>query len=421
MSIFKIFSGPSAEKLEKRGDALVAVGKWGQAKLEYEHALIKAEKAPDPAIEIKARLKKNIAATMEALAAEHLENADLLLEGANFDEARELVTIALGITTDPRLKSELEARLGQIEEGRSNQLQMEEPDPFYGLADDDDDMEEAEPGSEEEYFLALLNTLPQEVQEAYLSYGNDFQAGYIALNRGDFQSAVALLTLAMEANAGQESFIPLELATAHLHAGDPDAARSLLEPFLKARPDVLPAYQLLCEIYWEKTEFGPANALLDSVPAELKESLAVILLRGETRTRAGETEAAKAGYLDFFDTYGWNDHVARALAAVHEALGEKEKGRTLYKEMMGRCTGCGARIDPFVKHRYAELTFESGQTGTDLAELYLSLAREAPEQAALYFDRLSRIYGAQGNTMDAERFRSFAARAAKEQAMEGTS
>ena len=145
MSIFKIFSGPSAEKLEQRGDALAAAGKWGLAKLEYEHAAIKAEKAASPTQEAAARLQKKIVDTMEALAREHLENADRLKEGANFDEAAELVTIALGITADPRLKSELEERLEQIEEGRNNQVPMEEPDPFYGLADDDDDFQDADP------------------------------------------------------------------------------------------------------------------------------------------------------------------------------------------------------------------------------------------------------------------------------------
>ena len=229
------------------------------------------------------------------------------------------------------------------------------------------------------------------------------------------------LSLAMESNPEPESFIPLELATALVHGGNPRAACSLLESFLAAHPEALPAYQLLCEIHWEKGDFGSAHALLDAIPAELKESLAVVLLRGETRMRAGEAEAAKTHYLSFFDTYGWNDHVAKALAAVHEAMGEKEQGRALYKEIMGRCTGCGARIDPFVKHRYAELTFESGQTDSNLAELYLSLAREVPEQAAVYFDRLSRIYGAQGNTVEAGRFRSFAHRAAREQAMEASS
>ena len=421
MSIFKFFSGPSSEKLEQKGDALAADSSWGQAKLAYEHSLIKAEKATDPAGEIQARLKKKIAGTMEALALEHLETADQFLEGANFDEAVELISIAMGITADPQLKSQLQARLEQIEEGRSNQAQIDAQDPYDGLADDDDDVEEADPGSEDEYFLALLNTLPQEIQETYASYGNNFQDGYMALNRGDFQTAAKHLSLAMEANPGPESFIPLELATARVHLGDLDEAQHLLEPFFAVHPEVLPACQLLCEIHWEKKAFHLAHALLDSVPAALKASLAVVVLRGETLARAGDLHGAKAHFLDFFQAYGWHDPVARSLAGVHEALSEKEAARALYKEMMDRCAGCGARIDPVVKHRYAELTFESGHTGTDLAERYLALAREVPEQAAIYFDRLSHIYQAQGNTVDAARFRSFADRAAREKTVEGAS
>ena len=41
-----------------------------------------------------------------------------------------------------------------------------------------------------------------------------------------------------------------------------------------------------------------------------------------------------------------------------------------------------------------------------------ALAREIPDNAAGYFDRVSRIYAAQGNPTEAERFLSFARRAA---------
>jgi len=46
--------------------------------------------------------------------------------------------------------------------------------------------------------------------------------------------------------------------------------------------------------------------------------------------------------------------------------------------------------------------------------MYLALARDIPENATHYFDRVSRIYAAQGNSTESERFRSFARRAAAE-------
>jgi len=44
MPFLKIFSGPTSEKMEKKGDAFFEAGLWGKAKLEFERALVKAEK-----------------------------------------------------------------------------------------------------------------------------------------------------------------------------------------------------------------------------------------------------------------------------------------------------------------------------------------------------------------------------------------
>ena len=45
---------------------------------------------------------------------------------------------------------------------------------------------------------------------------------------------------------------------------------------------------------------------------------------------------------------------------------------------------------------------------TDILELYLTLARELPDNAAEYYQKVSRIYAAQGNEAEARRFRAIA-------------
>jgi hypothetical protein len=45
--------------------------------------------------------------------------------------------------------------------------------------------------------------------------------------------------------------------------------------------------------------------------------------------------------------------------------------------------------------------------GAEVLELYLSLAREFPDHASLYFDRISRIYEKQGTAVASQRFRAF--------------
>ena len=249
----------------------------------------------------------------------------------------------------------------------------------------------------DEQFYALCGTLPPEIQDTYLSYGEDFRAGYLALNTGDFEAAATLLARAMATNSTPQSYIPLELATAYLHLERLSEARQLLVPFLEHHPDALPAYQLLCEICWEENDFQQADAVIDAVPKDFADSLAVWLLRGETRYHAGDFETAKALYQGFLDNQGWREEIALSLAKAHEASGGQEKARLIYQEIMGRCTGCRARIDPEIKHKYAELSFAAGIHDTKVLELYLALAQEIPVNASIYYERVAEIYAARGN------------------------
>lgn len=415
MVFLKLFSGPSPEKLEQKGDALFEAGQWGSAKLEYERALHKLEKSPEQDADRKRRLSDKILQTREALARKHQQDARNFIEGGYSEDAREMLALAMEITADPGFRQELETQIHEIEAQQKQKAVDALPDRLPVLEENNDEKEPPSETSDDEYFIALCNTLPDDVGEAYLDYGENFMTGYIALNQGDFQTAAELLARAMEENPHPGSYIPLELATAYLNLGEPTLAKGLLENFLEHHPEALPAYQLLCEIYWDQKDFKSADALVASLPSEFANSLAVMLLKGETLYRSGDFETAREFYRTFLDTYGWNEAVARELAKVYEALDYPTGARALYKEIMGRCSGCRTRIDPGIKHKYAELCFAEGLHGTEILELYLSLAREIPENAAEYFDRISRIYTTLGNETEADRFRAFSERAGSEQ------
>jgi tetratricopeptide (TPR) repeat protein len=413
MSILKIFSGKTAEAHEQKGDELFAADLWGKAKVEYERALDKLEKTETQSDDLKSRLQEKIQHTKASLARSHKHNADDMLEAGFHDDARELYKLALELTENAALKSDLVKKLEQLDFQMSKKVEA-------ALVDDDDDEEQAgerqpiEPsGQGDEYFTALCGTLPAEVQKAYRSYGNNFKKGYLALNQGEFVLAADYLSKAMQENPTTDSYIPLELATAYLNLEKHSKAQQLLETVIENQPRALPAYQLLCEIYWETGAFDRAEALLASVPQELTESVAVYILKGETLFHAGNYGGAKELYQFFFKTYGWNEPAARALAKTHEALNEFANARNLYREIMEQCRSCHARIDPFIKKRYADLCFDSGMLNTDILDLYLSLAQEVPSNAAEYYAKVSRIYAAQGNHTEAARFRALAEKRAQ--------
>ena len=417
MSILKIFSGKTPEAHEQKGDELFADDLWGKAKVEYERALEKLEKtAPQNAI-LKSRLQEKIRRTKASLAYSHKHTADEMLEAGFYHDARELYTLALELTDDAQLKTDLAEKLEKLDFQMSKKAEetLVEYDTDEMHVGDEHRVKQSEPnGQSDEYFTALCGTLPADVQKAYRSYGNNFKKGYLALNQGDFIVAADFLSKAMEENSEPDSYIPLELATAYLNLQKHSEAQQLLEAFVKNRPQVLPAYQLLCEIYWETGAFEKAEALLNSVPEELKESVAVFILKGETLFHAGNPSGAKELYQNFFRTYSWNEPIARALAKTHEALNEFANARNLYRKIMDECRSCHARIDPFIKQRYADLCFDSEMMNTDILDLYLSLAQEIPDKAAEYYEKVSRIYAAQGNHTEAGRFRAIAEKMARQ-------
>ena len=407
MGLFKRFFSQDPEKTEQKGDAFLKASDCGRAKLEFEKALDALEKtSPDDASET--RLRDKLVQAKEALAHEHRQAGEDLMEAGYYDEARGFLQLTLDLTRDPALISAVEKLMQEIARLTAGDIQMKVPQSdLTPLADD----ETYTGDQDDETFMALCSALPEEVQEAYLSYGGSFKTGYLALNRGDFDLAADDLSHALEENPAPDSIIPLELATAYLNLEKLDEARRLLETFLQHHPDALPGYQVLCEVYWGMGAFDQAETLLADCPDDLKNSLAYVLLRGKTLSKAGRHPEAVSLYQDFMETYGWNEPLTMALAGTLETLGDLESARDLYAEIMAQCRSCHARIDPLIKRKFADISFDLGQHSSAIMEMYLSLAQDDPENAPLYFQKISRIYASMGNEEEARRFRVFAQQA----------
>ena len=419
MSLMNFFSGPTPEKLESRGDTLCASGHWGPARQCYERALAKLEKSTRPNPHHCRRLHQKIRQAREDLAREHRRTAMAYLEGGHSKEAREALLLAMDISEDVSFREAVAQQISAMDGPPASvreEPSVELPEPAAAVDGNDpehDDPDHPAP-SPEEYFQALCHTLPEDVARAYRHYGLEFRDGYIALNKGDFATAAGHLEEAMDVHPEPGSYIPLELATAYLNLGCLEKAHSLLEQVRRHHPEALPAYQLLCEIYWDQGESAKAEALLASLPPHLAESRAVMQLKGETLYRTGRHAEARDFCRGILDAYGWHEGTVQQLAKAHEALNELSDARRLYGDLMTRCRSCGSRAPLPITHKYAELSFAEGDRETDLLEIYLDLARQNPAEAALYFERISRIYFDRGDTAEGERFRAFARRARNE-------
>ena len=412
MNFFKFIKSKSFLQHEKKGDQYVANEAWGKAKLEFEAALEKLDGGPQRSPGKAERLQEKINRCREELARQHCHSGDDLSEAGYTEEAREYYLLGLELTNNKKYRSILENRLKNLERIEESAItasvmqSIPEPAEMFrreNVAVDDDT-----------YFEALCHTLPPDIRQRYKNYGEPFRSGYIALNRGDFISAAQKLEQARETHVSDDSFITLELATAYVNLGKNDSARNLLEPFVQQHPDALPAYRMLCEILWENGEYGGADVMLQTVPEDLHETQAFILLHGENLYRQRKYTEAVEWYQMALNKYGWNENITRALAVTLESANQPAAARDLYAQIISRCNSChspaafSSHIDPFTRRRYAELSLAAGDHSTEILELLLSLVRDDPDHASLYYRKVSLIYAERGDKIEALRFKRFA-------------
>lgn len=411
MGLFNIFGGKKPEDHEEKGDEFLRNKAFGDARIEFERALDKIETRFSEKAHLKDRISQKLDSAGESLALVHIENAEAMAKAGDTREAEELFELALGLTgrEDTRRKI-AEAVSGLYGNGNSQQDAAESArEPSKGQSADYEnhdtpENQDFEDRDDTELFAVLLNALPEETAEAYRQYGESFARGYAALNRGDFDIAIDELSAAMEENRDEFTLIPLELATAYLHAEEHGRARELLESFISQNPEEIRAYQLLCELYWEAGEFSKAGALLESAPAVIRSSALIQLLDGETRFQSGDLKGAGEVFRACMDEHGADEIVLRALAKTCEAEGDIEEARGLYAQIMNHCASCQRAVDPLIKRRFADLSLESGDTSPNLLDLLFSMVQEDPDHRGDYYLRIGRIYEKRGEDKEARRY-----------------
>jgi Flp pilus assembly protein TadD len=408
MGFLKLFVGKSPEEVEKKADALFEEGKFGLAKMEYENALEKRGKGAQATEALEKRLREKLRNTRELLAQKHKQDGLEIIASEYYEAAEQSFRLALELTENPELIKELRGMLDEIGRcsGKDQAVPASDLSPLK-----EEDPERTEPGpTEDEYFAALCSDLPGPVHREFYQYGMSFRQGYLALNEGDFELAAEKLLRAMEENP-EGDFIAIELATAYLNLEKHQEAKTLAERFLSAHPDSPRGYQILCEVLWAMQEFDTALERLDACPHSMAESLAVVLLRGETLLKAQRLEEAERLYERELESQGWQADIARSLARAYEAQGKKAKARDTFGALLAECRACGSPGDTFAKQRFSDLSLELGDYSSNVLELYLSLVHEDPPRRADYYQKISRIYAAQGNDKEARRFEGFARQA----------
>jgi hypothetical protein len=223
MGFLQFFTPKSFDVFEKKGDRLVGTNDLGLAKLQYEEALSRLEKSALPDMsEHRDRIEIKILDARESLARQHKDSAEELVAAGYLKEARELLDLARELSGDPQLIQEMDALMAD--------LYADIPMDFHHQITEENDDEIFDLDDDEAYFLILCSTLPEDLQDVYTQLGENFQSGYIALNKGAFKPAADLLNKALSEQGDRITYVHLELATVYLSGHMRHSARSIGNP-----------------------------------------------------------------------------------------------------------------------------------------------------------------------------------------------
>ena len=403
MGLFSFLSGKAPEEIEIIGDRFFKAKEFGAAKIEYEKAVNKVKSKLPEKENLIQRLYGKIKNSKEALALAHQQDSEHLIESQNYAEAEDLLQLAMELTENINLKEEIKITLKKLYQD----VASDHPDDTKMFMSGSEPFPTAEEiDSDEEYFSILCNALPEDVRKAYHGYDQAFKQGFIALNNGDFEVAVKKFTDSMNTSAIDQPLVLLELSTALVNLDQYDRARDLLEDFIEENDREVRAYQMLCDMYWVMGRHDEAVILIDQCPSSVKKTFPIQMLLGETCYQMERFDEAESLFIACEKDFGQNEIISRSLAKTYESMGNLEKARDIYMQILNGCTKCGVRSDPFILRRYAELRFACNERSTPLLELYLSILQQDPDNKDDYYQRIYALYTEMGNTEEAARYQS---------------
>ena len=111
MKFSRLFTGKPYHEIEKKADALLKNGEYGFANLEYEKALLKLAKTAPETPGAKDHIEAKIVKCKDALALEHQEAAKNLTEAGLYEEAEDLLQLALELVQNEQITLEIEEQL----------------------------------------------------------------------------------------------------------------------------------------------------------------------------------------------------------------------------------------------------------------------------------------------------------------------
>ncbi|MEY4578683.1 MAG: hypothetical protein RL701_3386 [Pseudomonadota bacterium] len=214
----KLFGSRSVDDEKAQADALFERGEFGQAKLGYERARGHSQAKTQPALQH--TLAERISACRDAIAREHLAEAERLLARGQLDFAREELQQAAQTAADPALLRAASERSDQLE-----RVVVQAEVAQQSLPPDEDDR-----------FELISGGFENDQYAEYLAHGEPVKRALLFLHEGNTAEARSLLE-AVISGADGPRYLYFELGRARLAEGDTEGGQTALEKFLSVLHD----------------------------------------------------------------------------------------------------------------------------------------------------------------------------------------
>jgi tetratricopeptide (TPR) repeat protein len=208
----KWFGGRSLEEERGHADALFAQGEFGSAKLAYDRALGLAKGMP----ELQASLQTHIDACRDAIAKQHLAEAERLVNEGNVDFARDELHQVKDTAVDKALLRLADDLLDRLERAVVRA-----------------ELQEHEAPAEEDRFELIAGGFEEDQYAEYMAHGEPAKRALLLLHDGRTADARAALEALIEGADGPR-YLWFELGRARLADGETEGGQEALERFLHA-------------------------------------------------------------------------------------------------------------------------------------------------------------------------------------------
>jgi len=339
---FKGLFVKSLEQVMGKGDSCFKEERYSEARQYYFDAL---EKVQNPAGEQQNldHIHSMIAKCGNSLAEMNISEAEAAIRAGNTQKAAEYLELSLELADDVSIREKTEklcASLLNLSSPEGNKVESAGKHGCSSCGTGHQSTPTLAPLlpdhlHSDEQFLLLVNTLPGDLPQRYVSLGEEFASAYLLAHSEE--SGIALSKFRQLLSAADNDIILYETALLEYKEGRIDACESLLRRALKLNSDNPVCNLSLAQLFTETGRLEEAVVLLKSMMDRMLLFEQSLLMLADVYTINGDHESAITLLSSGIQMPALKKAAAERLVAILSTQGRDDEAAFLIKTYLKGC------------------------------------------------------------------------------------